>query len=102
MIQHWAVTSPTAADPDKPHVLLRTTDGVQPELWAPTQNAWVDAPIYFDLIYGDDPDVIPVTDEQAEQYKTDEVGLGHEALDRLLNMQDSWRKVTEPAAETPA
>lgn len=89
MIQHWALTTPTGPTPDEPHVVLRTTDGINPEVWSPGQNAWVPAPIYFDAIYGDDPDAVTITDQQAEQYKADGVGMDEEALAKVLALTDT-------------
>lgn len=102
MIQHWVLTSPHGPTPDKPHVLLRTEDGVRPQLWAPTEDKWVDAPVYFDAIYGGDPDSVPVTVEQADQYKADGVGHDAEGLAALLEWNEQWRKSSAEPAETPA
>lgn len=93
--QYWVLTSPFGPTPDKPHVLLRTEEGVDVKLWAPTEDDWVDAPGYFDLIYGDDPDSVLVTEAEADQYKTDGVGLTTEGLVAAL-------AVNGPKASAPA
>lgn len=83
--QYWAITSPFGPTPDKAHVLLRNTEaGVDVQMWAPTEDDWVDAPNYFGYIYGDDPDTIEVTETQADQYRADGAGLTAEGLAAVL------------------
>jgi hypothetical protein len=91
--QYWAVVSRGISDAEPvPRVLLRTEFGVDVKMWAPSEGAWVDAPMYFDLIYGDDPDSMAITEAHAQQLQLAGVGLDADALGAVLAMQVAWRR----------
>jgi hypothetical protein len=91
--QYWAVVSRGWSDAEPvPRVLLRTEFGVDVKMWAPSEGAWVDAPMYFNLIYGDDPDSMAITEEHAQQMQTEGVGLNADGLREMLAMQEAWRR----------
>jgi len=100
-MEFYALTDPFGDTPDAPIVIINQ-DGTGVRVWDKNTNKWVDAPIYMDSLFGDDPGWVHLTEQEAAGYRADQVGMDPAGFERLMKANRAAEAVTPDPAVQPA